>query len=115
VITGQLSLELAPPKPAERWPWTGTWDWEPSVGGICEVHRPIVPLADGSGEQYAYMERCVILEMLPNDVFIVEVRMSQTDWRWKDQAPDTFHEGLKLRLGRDEIWPRYQDLQDHGS
>lgn len=108
----QLSLVFEPKPPKGRWPWTGVWDWEPKVGGICEVHRPIVSLADGSGEQYAYMERCVILEMLPGDVFIVELRMSKTDWRWAKQDPETFHENLKLRLTAEEIWPRYRELEN---
>jgi hypothetical protein len=86
--------------------WQMCWGWEgPKVGGFCQVDTCSVPMA-GGGETYAYGDRCVLLEELPDGRWLAEIRA----WvRSPDQKP-YWKNGTRLILGIEDIWPPTDDL-----
>lgn len=90
---------------SQRRSWLCCWDWlGPSVGQPCTIDTCCVTLEAG-GSMYAYMERCMLLEELPDGRWLAEIAMGNV---WDKPWPK---DGTRVFLSICDIWPPVSDLR----
>lgn len=102
--------------PVWEFPWSYAFDFRPEVGAFCQVDTTLAR-KQGGGTQYAYMERCRIIEALPGGEWLAEIAMGFASWC--DQGMKRWpKDGMRLILSIEEMWPvthwRGTDLQPSG-
>ncbi len=75
--------------------WLACWRWHgPQVGGLLEIGSVTVPVADGSGSLYCYMEQARV-ESIEGDVIVAVLE--------GNAYPGT-KDGTRLRLDLLDVW-----------
>jgi hypothetical protein len=89
---------------AQRKSWMTCWNWPgPAVGQPCSIDTCVVDREEG-GSIYAYMERCVMLELRADGRWLAEIAMGDVDGKpW-------YKNGMRVLLSVCDIWPPVAEL-----
>lgn len=73
-VEKQLGLFDTPPMSREE-EWKTFYGWDgPAEGEYGSIDTPVVEMADGGENVYAYMERVIFIRKLPDGRWLAEIR-----------------------------------------